>query len=73
MDSVADRLRHDTTRTVARLSPEQRVALALRLGDDDVSAYAAAHGTTAADARAAFRKSRRVGRTPSPSHDGDVP
>jgi hypothetical protein len=73
MDSVGDCLRRETALAVARLSPDERMALSLRLGDDDVSAYVEVHGATISQARAAFRRSRRVGRIPSPSHDGDAP
>lgn len=73
MALVGDELRRDTARAIARLSPEERVALALRLGEEDVSAYAAARGTTTSEARVAFRRSRRAGRTSSLSHDGDGP
>lgn len=71
MRSVADDVRLEAARAVARLSLEERIALALELGDDDVALYRAAHGTSDADARAAFRRARAVGRLPSRSNDSD--
>jgi hypothetical protein len=37
MRLVADDLRVETARAVARLTADERIALALRLGDDDVA------------------------------------
>jgi len=71
MRSVADDLRLETARAVARLTPAERIALALRLGDDDVAAYSAAHGCADTDARAALRRARAIGRIPSRSNDSD--
>jgi len=68
MRSVADVLREGTRRETAELSPEARVELAFRLGDSDLEALVETRGVSAADARAAFARSRRHGRRPSQSH-----
>lgn len=70
MESVADQLRREDARRLSQLSVEARVALALRLGDDDVALYRAAHGVSERDARAALTRARAVGRVPSLSNDG---
>jgi hypothetical protein len=72
MHSVADDLRRETMAAAARLTPAQRIALALRLGDDDVALLCAAHGVTGDDARRTFRRARAAGRIPSRSHDPDA-
>jgi hypothetical protein len=69
MPSVADALRRETLQNLGRLSPEERIALALRLGDEDVSLYHRAHGVPSSDARTALRRARAIGRTPSVSND----
>jgi hypothetical protein len=53
------------------LTAQERVALALQLGDDDVALHRAAHGTTEGESRAALRRARAVGRVPSHANDGD--
>lgn len=50
---------------LALLTAEDRVALALRLGDEDVALYCSVHGTSEQDARATFRRARIAGRVPS--------
>jgi hypothetical protein len=69
MPSDADALRHESLQRVAALSAEQRIALALWLGDKDVRLYQLAHGVCSSDARAALRRVRAVGRIPSLSND----
>jgi len=69
MRSVADDLRDDSARAVARLSVAERIALALRLGDEDVALYRRAHGVSEADARRALARVRAVGRLPSRAND----
>jgi hypothetical protein len=65
MRSVADELRDEARRRDAALSPEARIELALRLGDDDARALAVARGISVAAARAEIARSRRLGRQPS--------
>jgi hypothetical protein len=65
MRSVADELRDEARRRDEALSPEARIELALRLGDDDARALAVARGISVAAARAEIARSRRLGRQPS--------
>ncbi len=69
MKSVADRLRDDTRRRDATLTPEARLQQALDLGAADVAALATARGISEREARAVFARSRRAGRVPSACHD----
>ena len=69
MPSVVDALRRESLQSLARLSPAERIALALWLGEEDVGLYQRAHGGRASDARAALRRARAVGRIPSRSND----
>ncbi|HEY1305294.1 MAG TPA: hypothetical protein VGF24_17170 [Vicinamibacterales bacterium] len=72
MRSIADDLRRDTMRRVAQLSVTERIALALRLGDEDVAQYRAARGVNDADARRALKRARALGRQPSRSNDAEA-
>ena len=69
MRSVADELRLDLVRAVARLPALERISLALRLGDQDVALFQMAQGVNEADARRALARGRAVGRQPSCSND----
>jgi hypothetical protein len=73
MRSVADDLRLDLVRALAKLSGKDRISLALQLGDDDVARYRAAHRVTEAEARHALARARAIGRPPSSSNDGSAP
>ena len=72
MRSVAGDLRLDSTRRVASLLVADRIGLALRLGDEDVALYRAAHAVEDADARRALARARSIGRLPSRSNDPDA-
>ncbi len=48
----------------ARLSAEQRVALAFELGEADLETYRVAHRLTRKEALAYFRRQRQQGRRP---------
>jgi hypothetical protein len=65
MRSVADDLKKGDRETAARLSAEQRVALALALGDADLDALQHARGIDRAAAIRVFERQRQAGRTPS--------
>ena len=65
MASVADQLRRDTALRVAKLSVQERIALALSLGDDDLALYVRASGTHRDTAVAELRARHARGRTPS--------
>jgi hypothetical protein len=49
----------------SRLSPDEAIELALRLGRRDAETYASAHGVSLEDARRKFRQTRQQGRRPS--------
>jgi methylmalonyl-CoA mutase cobalamin-binding subunit len=68
MRSVADALREETRRQTAALTPEDRVRLALELGDADVVALSSARQISADEARSLIARSRRAGRQPSQAH-----
>jgi hypothetical protein len=72
MGSVADSLRLESARAVAGLSAPDRIALALRLGDEDVALYRLAHGVCEADARRVLARARGLGRPPSCANDPDL-
>ena len=49
----------------AKMSPGERVALALKLGEADVALLASARGISVAEAVRVARRARQVGRVPS--------
>ena len=51
----------------ARMSPDERVALARRLGEEGLASYMATHGVDRATAVTRIRATRRLGRPESPS------
>jgi division protein CdvB (Snf7/Vps24/ESCRT-III family) len=51
----ADDLRARIRERMREMSPADRIALALRLGDEAVATYAANHGVTAREAREILR------------------
>ena len=65
MRSIADELRRDSRRDVERLSPAERIALSLRLGDDDLDLYCRVQGLDREEARRRLRAHRQIGRRPS--------
>jgi hypothetical protein len=65
MRSVAEDLRVDQLAHERRMSPGERVALALRLGLRDVETHAKSQGMTRRDAALALRRERNAGRRPS--------
>ena len=67
--SVADQLREDNRRRLLRLTPAERIALALRLGEEDIHLYAAAHDVSRFEARARLRRTRHFGRQRSVTQD----
>lgn len=70
---LADALRTDTRREVARLSPAERIDLAFRLGEDDLALLMAARGIDREEATRVIARSRRCGRVFSRSAQGDEP
>jgi hypothetical protein len=67
MRSVADALRRQDREELLRLSPAERVRLALALGERDLEAFRAAHSPALSRHEAARRLDRRrqLGRQPS--------
>ena len=65
MKSVADALRRDTSRTVQALSPGERIALALSLGEAGLQAFCAAQGVDREEGFKRLRRQRQQGRRPS--------
>jgi hypothetical protein len=63
--SVADELARAEQERIASLSPGERVALALELGERSLADYAAAHGIGREAARKEFERERQAGRRPS--------
>jgi hypothetical protein len=63
--SVADGLRADGHRRLASMTPDERLALAFQLADEDIALLRAAEPQTVAEARARIGRSRHVGRVPS--------
>ena len=73
MNSVADELRARTTARVMAMTVADRVALALTLGDDDLTQYVRSSGLEPAIALRRLRARRRVGRTPSACSSNNPP
>lgn len=69
MRSVADDLRESDLRELQKMSPAERVELALRLGKRDLDFYMATNGVDREMALAALRRSSRAGRTHSACAD----
>jgi endonuclease V-like protein UPF0215 family len=65
MKSVADESAREVLEATLRLTPSERVELALRLGTEAVAAYSAAHGVTSDEARRILRRNNQRGRRPS--------
>jgi hypothetical protein len=62
MRSIAIVHRDAEARALAALSADDRVSLALRLGDDDLEIYRHAQGLCRKDALTALRRMRQAGR-----------
>ena len=69
MRSVADDLRDEQLRDLQRLTPDERVRLAFRLGERELEFYMAANQVDRETALAALRRSGAIGRTPSKCND----
>ena len=65
MRSGADALRREAVESVARMSPTERLELALALGRRDVDAYSRSHGVDPRTAIRIFERQRQAGRTVS--------
>lgn len=72
MPSVADGVRQRQRQELARLTPAERVALALRLGRRDVETFAATQGLRIEEARKVLRRRGQRGRRPSRCMDREA-
>ena len=65
MRSVGDDLRAESLRRALALTPDERIALAFRLGDEDLALLCAARGLTPEEGKAFIRRVRQTGRRQS--------
>ena len=74
MKSVADRLRLEDRQALLGLTPSQRVALALALGQRDLELFRANHRPRLSqkDAARILDRQRQAGRRPSRCHEAAI-
>jgi hypothetical protein len=65
MSNVADKLREDSRERLRRMTPAERLAEALRLGQTAIATYAAAHRLDRDEARRRLERAAQTGRRPS--------
>ena len=65
MSALANYLRAQVKDRLARLPPEERIDLALSLGEADVRMFCAANDEQVEAARLRLRANRQIGRRPS--------
>lgn len=65
MSAVADRLRLENLERLRKMTPAERLAEALALGDRAIDDHAAAHGLDRDDARRRLERSGQAGRRAS--------
>jgi cell division inhibitor SulA len=65
MSTVAETLREDSRARLRGMTAAERLAEALRLGQQAITAYAAAHGLAREVARQALERAAQSGRRPS--------
>ena len=65
MRSVADDLRKIDREAVLKLSVEERIELAFRLGDEDLALFCQTQGVDRETAIRLLQRRRQAGRTPS--------
>ena len=65
MVTISERLRQEDRDRLRRMTPEERLAEALALGDEAIDAYAAAHGVDHEEARRRLEHAGQAGRRPS--------
>ena len=63
---------HVRATRLAAMTPDARVKLAARLGEDGVASYMATHRVDRAAAIARIKATRRLGRRPSACGDADA-
>ena len=64
MSTLAEELRKRDRVIVGRLSAQERVALAFKLGEADLETYRMTHGLTREEALTRLRRQRQQGRRP---------
>ncbi len=69
MKSVAEEAKADQLRKVEAMSVDERVRLALRLGDDDLAILCSVQGLTREEAISRIRRQRQIGRASSACMD----
>ena len=69
--AVAHAVSEEQREQLAAMTPAERVALAVRLGEEGIASYMATHGLDRQTAIARIRATRRVGRRSSASADAD--
>lgn len=72
MTSVADELREAQRQELRRMTVSERLALALRLGDDDLELFAKARNIDRESGSALLRRGRQNGRRPSRCFDAPL-
>jgi len=65
MPTVAEILRVEDRDRLRRMTPGERLAEALALGDEAIAAYASAHGVDRDEARRRLERAGQAGRRPS--------
>lgn len=65
MVTISERLRQEDRDRLRRMTPEERLAEALALGDEAIDAYAAANGVDREEARRRLEQAGQAGRRPS--------
>ena len=65
MRSVADDLREEQIRETLAMTPDERVRMAMRLGDEGLNFFMSANGLTREEALARIKRMRSAGRVPS--------
>lgn len=70
---LADELRREQFARYQRMTPAERVALAMRLGEEVLADYMANTGLTREEAKRELKRASRVGRRPSASMDDERP
>jgi hypothetical protein len=68
---VAEEHRRAQLARFAAMTPEERVTLAIRLGEEGIAAYMETHGVDRRTAVARIKRTQRIGRRPSPSADDE--
>jgi hypothetical protein len=63
--NISERLQAEDRERLRQMTPEERVAEALALGDEAIAIYAAAHGVDREEARKRFERAAQTGRRPS--------